>query len=353
MHLTTQYEFYKRVLSFDLVVPNFQIFKEDFKRCYNEIKLDVNNEFQDGHVADYIPTLARVDTSLFASAFCSTDGQFCEYGDTTKMFSIQSVSKVVTYCYLYELIGEQVHLYVGEEPSGVVFNAPVFDTKGKPHNPMVNAGAIMVCAVLVKQGKNLQDVLDFYARACNADNILIDDECYTGEKATGFNNFALTYLMLAKGAFPQYENETMTKVKNEEALDLYFKVCSILTNVAQLSRFGAMLANNGVNPSNWERIVKPETVQAIVTIMTTCGMYNGAGKFVKNLGIPSKSGVSGNLLSVVPGIGSLATWSPKLNAEGNTVKGISMVKKIGEVYNNFNLFHKAHSKKDLTWRAYH
>ena len=87
--------------------------------------------------------------------------------------------------------------------------------------------------------------------------------------------------------------------------------------------------------------------------MTTCGMYNGAGKFVKNLGIPSKSGVSGILLSVVPGIGALATWSPPLNEEGNTVKGIGMVKKIGEVYNNFNLFHKAHTKKDLTWRAYH
>jgi glutaminase len=87
--------------------------------------------------------------------------------------------------------------------------------------------------------------------------------------------------------------------------------------------------------------------------MTTCGMYNGAGKFVKNLGIPSKSGVSGNLLSVVPGIGSIATWSPKLNPEGNTVKGIEMVRKIGELYNNFNLFHKSHNKKDLTWRAYH
>lgn len=106
---------------------------------------------------------------------------------------------------------------------------------------------------------------------------------------------------------------------------MYFKACSILINVDSLARFGAMLSNNGVNPSSGERILKTETVQSVVTVMTTCGMYNGAGKFVKDLGIPSKSGVSGNLMSVIPGIGALVTWSPRLNAEGNTVKGIVMV----------------------------
>jgi len=81
-------------------------------------------------------------------------------------------------------------------------------------------------------------------------------------------------------------------------------------------------------------------------------MYNGAGKFVKNLGIPSKSGVSGGLLSVVPGIGALTTWGPKLNDEGNTVKGIVMVQKIAHVYNNFNLFHKDHNKRDVLAKPY-
>lgn len=86
-----------------------------------------------------------------------------------------------------------------------------------------------------------------------------------------------------------------------------------------------MCANNGVNPSTGERVLKPETVQTVVTLMTTCGMYNGAGKFTKDLGVPSKSGVSGGLLSVIPGIGAFASWSPKLNKEGNTVKGIGII----------------------------
>jgi glutaminase len=113
-----------------------------------------------------------------------------------------------------------------------------------------------------------------------------------------------------------------------------------------------MFANNGVNPSSGERILKAETVQSVVTIMTTCGMYNGAGKFVKDLGLPSKSGVSGGLLSVIPGIGSLVSFGPKLNKEGNTVKGIYMVKKLGNIYNNFNLFHRDSSKLDILSKTY-
>ena len=158
--------------------------------------------------------------------------------------------------------------------------------------------------------------------------------------------------MLANKAFPLYETDAITKSKTDHALDLYFKNCSILVNVDSLSRYGAMLANNGVNPSSGERILKPKTVQSVVTVMTTCGMYNGAGKFVKDLGIPSKSGVSGGLMSVVPGIGALTTWGPKLNDEGNTVKGIVMVQKMGAVYSNFNLFHKDQSKRDVLTKPY-
>ncbi len=113
-----------------------------------------------------------------------------------------------------------------------------------------------------------------------------------------------------------------------------------------------MLANNGINPTTGERILSPKTVQAVVTLMTTCGMYNGAGKFTKDLGVPSKSGVSGDLMTVIPGIGAFSTWSPPLNEEGNPVRGIAMIYKLSSIYNNFNLFHKDTNKLDVTRRPF-
>lgn len=113
-----------------------------------------------------------------------------------------------------------------------------------------------------------------------------------------------------------------------------------------------MLANNGINPSTGDRILNPATVQAVVTIMTTCGMYNGAGKFTKQVGIPAKSGVSGGLLAVIPGIGSVCTWSPPLNEEGNSVRAIGMIQRLNKEYSNFNLFHKDRNKYDVVRKPY-
>jgi glutaminase len=125
---------------------------------------------------------------------------------------------------------------------------------------MVNAGAIMVSALITHQGKNINDLLEFYQRATNQKEVVIDYELYLDEKLTGYNNHALTSLMLANNAFPQKTNAEEMKKFSEESLDLYFKSCSVMVNVESLAKFGAMLANNGINPSTGDRILKPHTV---------------------------------------------------------------------------------------------
>lgn len=158
--------------------------------------------------------------------------------------------------------------------------------------------------------------------------------------------------MLANRRFPEKENFEATSKLADDGLNWYFAQCSLLVNVEAIARFGAMLANNGINPSTGERIIEPLTVKATVTIMQTCGMYNGAGKFTKLHGVPTKSGVSGSLLTVIPGLGAIASYSPLLNNEGNCVRGIGMIEKLNEIYLNFNLFYKDLKKRDLNRRAY-
>lgn len=217
---------------------------------------------------------------------------------------------------------------------------------------MVNTGAIMVCTLLVNEGKTIKDLQNFYKKSCDSPYADIDLPLYREEALTGYNNHALRSLMLSKGAYPEKENLQMTKKLADSGLDWYFLQCSILVDVEGMARFGAMLANNGINPSTGERIIESRTVQATVTLMQTCGMYHVSGKFTKDHGVPTKSSVSGGLISVIPGIGSFVTWSPPLNEEGNCVRGIGMIEKLSKIYININLFHKDFKKKDLTRRAY-
>jgi glutaminase len=169
-------------------------------------------------------------------------------------------------------------------------------------------------------------------RASSSERADIDVALYKEESLTGSTNQALRSLMLARGVAPKKETFEKTIKLADDGLDFYFAQCSVLVNVEGVARFGAMLANNGINPSTGERIVEPETVKMTVTIMQTCGMYNGAGKFTTTYGVPSKSGISGGLMTVIPGIGAIGSFSPLVNEEGTTVKGVAMIEKLSCIY---------------------
>ncbi len=270
-----------------------------------------------GEVATYIPELAGVDPDLFGICLATVDGAVYEAGDTRHPFTIQSMSKPLTYGLALELCGpEAVHARVGVEPSGDPFNEiSLHPSTGKPLNPMINAGAI-TCAGLVLEAAG--DPFDLLLRTYSAyaDRPLgLDDSVYRSESSTGHRNRAIAHLLRSFGVLTG---------DAEAALDLYFRQCAVAVDCRDLAGIAATLANGGVNPITGKRAVSEDVVRSVLSVMTTCGMYDGAGEWLVSIGIPAKSGVSGGVLGVLPGRLGIAVYSPRLDERGNSVRGVSV-----------------------------
>ncbi|KNC46792.1 glutaminase isoform [Thecamonas trahens ATCC 50062] len=238
---------------------------------------------ESGAVATYIPQLAKVDRKQWGIGVCTIDGQRLALGDADVPFSIQSCTKPVTYCMALEAYGrEKVHQHVGMEPSGRNFNELALDSSGRPHNPLINSGAIMCCS-MVAPSKPLSQ------------------------------RFALVM---------QTWKRLLGGTDLDAALDLYFQICSMMASASMLSILAATLANAGVCPITNEVVFSPETVEHCLSIMLTCGMYDYSGEFAYRVGLPAKSGVGGGILLVVPGVMGICTWSPSLDVYGNSARGL-------------------------------
>jgi glutaminase len=304
----------ERALSGGLVVPDFLRFGCDLGEIFEECRAD-----RGGEVASYIPQLARVDPEKFALGVCTVDGQRIAFGDSTESFCVQSACKPINYAVARDLLDrDAVHRHVGREPSGRSFNELTLNPRGLPHNPMVNAGAIM-CASLIKPHEPLADRFDFVMRVwqdlAGDRPAAFNNAVYLSEKQTADRNFALAYFMRENGAFP-VDTDLMA------TLDFYFQCCSITVDVRQMSVIAATLANGGVCPVTNKRVLTSEAVKDCLSLMYSCGMYDFSGEYAFSVGIPAKSGVSGALMLVVPGVCGIAIWSPRLDDCGNTVRGV-------------------------------
>jgi glutaminase len=270
----------------------------------------------DGAPADYIPELANVDPDAFAISVATSDGQRVGVGDGGQSFTIQSISKLVMYGLALETHGrEQVMKRVGVAPTGDSFNAIVLDeTDNRAPNPMVNAGALAVTDLVVGDdiGARVDVVRSLYERYLGRRPEL-DHDVWASERVTGNRNRAIAYLMLSRGIIDD---------RVEETLDLYFAQCAVRVTCDDLALIGATLANHGVHPSTGEQVVAPDVVRDMLSVALTCGMYDYAGEWVFTVGIPAKSGVGGGILGVLPGVGGLATFSPRLDEYGNSVRGV-------------------------------
>ena len=270
----------------------------------------------EGQVADYIPELAKADPHWFGLALATSDGQVIEVGDCRQLFTIQSISKPFVFGLALEDHGlEHVLSKVGVEPTGEAFNAIVLDeASNRPFNPMVNAGAIAT-ADLIK-GRDFPErvtrLLAMFSRFCGRD-VYIDNAVFMSERLTGHRNRAIGHLMLNFG---------MVGERIADSLELYFQQCSVLVNCRDLAVMGATLANGGVNPLTGQRAIEQSYVKYLLSIMLSCGMYDYAGEWAYRVGIPSKSGVGGGIVGVIPNQFGIGTFSPPLDRKGNSVRGI-------------------------------
>jgi glutaminase len=299
-----------------------------------------HRENREGAVATYIPELAKADPEWFGICVVTADGQVFEVGDHQQLFSIQSVSKPFVFGLAVEDHGrEDVLSKVGVEPTGEAFNSIVLDEcTNRPYNPMVNAGAIATGDMI--EGADFADrirrQLEMFSRYMGR-TAHIDNAVYMSERTTGHRNRAIAHLML---------NFNMIQDRVEQSLDLYFQQCSVLVNCHDLAVMGATLANGGVNPMTGQRALKAEYVKDVLSVMLSCGMYDSSGEWAYRVGLPAKSGVGGGIVAVVPGKLGIGVYSPRLDAKGNSVRGLQVCRDLSERF-GLHVFETGHTGESL------
>ncbi len=278
-----------------------------------------------GTVASYIPALARVNPSKLGVAIALADGTTHCAGDAKEPFSIQSISKVFTLGLALGHVKAALWNHVGREPSGSPFNSIVQleAEKGKPRNPLINAGAIVVCDQLMgrRPADEVVDEILGFMRRQSSEDVAIDGEVAESESKAGTLNRSLAYFL---AAFGNVQNPV------EEVLSVYFRQCAIAMSCCQLARAGLYLAFDGKDPVTGAEVVIPSRARRINALMMTCGHYDNSGEFAFSIGLPGKSGVGGGILTIVPGIGTIVVWSPGLNAAGTSLAGAVALERIVE-----------------------
>jgi glutaminase len=278
----------------------------------------------EGAVATYIPELALADPSWFGISVATADGYVYEVGDTRQPFTIQSISKPFVYGLALEDRGKAAILErIGVEPTGDAFNEISLEPPtGRPRNPMINAGAIAATSLV--RGDSPEDrwtrILALFSLYAGR-RLEINEAVYRSERDTGHRNRAISHML---------RNFEIIDHDPEPDLDLYFRQCSIDVDCRDLSIIGATLATGGVNPVTRERVIRADNVDEVLSVMTTCGMYDYAGEWVYRVGLPAKSGVAGGILAVMPGQLAVAVFSPRLDQRGNSVRGVAVCEALSE-----------------------
>ena len=289
----------------------------DYQSVIDRIRDEVRELWGQGRVADYIPALEKVNPRQFGMAVATLDRQEYSTGDAQVCFSIQSISKVFTLAMVTRHVGDDIWDAVGREPSGNPFNSLVQleYEQGKPRNPFINAGALVVTDRLISLYPHPKDaMLEFVRSLCGNDDIYYDKEIARSERLNADRNMSLAYLMKS---FGNIRNDVDT------LLDVYCHQCAISMSCVDLARAFLFLSNRGVNPFSGKQVLSVSQAKRLGALMLTCGFYDESGDFAFRAGLPGKSGVGGGIVAYIPGNLAVTVWSPELNRHGNSLAGMA------------------------------
>lgn len=299
----------------------------------------------DGEVAGYIPELAAADPDRFALALATVDGHVYEVGDVAAASSIQSISKPFTYALALTDRGRRaVAEKVDVEPSGEAFNEiSLASGTGRPRNPMINAGAITTASLVAgaDAAERFARVLRWYGRFAGRE-LTVDEAVYASELATAHRNRAIAHLLRE---FDILDGDP------ERTLEQYTRQCSVAVTTRDLALMAATLANGGVQPRSGRRVLPAPDVEQVLSVMATCGMYDAAGDWLSTVGMPAKSGVSGGIIAILPGQAGLAVFSPRLDAHGNSARGVTVCERMSRDM-EMHLMHVGRTARTAVRAAY-
>ena len=305
---------------------NFPMEQQKIREILQEAMEAGRSQIPHGTVATYIPQLGTARKDALGLCLSLPDGSVYKEGDADTRFTIQSISKVISLCKALEVRGEEeVFRRVGMEPSGEAFNSIVeLDLQSnKPFNPMINSGAIAVESTLIGD-VSFEELLAYTRLLCNDPGITLNQQVYLSELHSCDRNRAIAYLLKSKGIITG---------NVDECIELYTKMCALDVTAESLSRFALLLANGGVSPFTHQRLLKAETVKTVLSIMLTCGMYDGSGRFAVEVGVPTKSGVGGGLMAAVYGRAGIGIYGPSLDEKGNCIAGCTIMEHLSRRLN--------------------
>jgi glutaminase len=298
----------------------------DYQALVNEVLSAAEVYRGHGDLPAYIPALAQVDPKKLGIALALADGTTYVAGDADEPFSIQSISTIFTLSVALGHVGAAMWNHVGREPAGSPFNALVQleEEKGKPRNPLTNAGAIVVCDQLIGRDtadEAVEEILAFLRERSADDGVSISEHVAMSESKAGSLNRSLAHFL---ASFGNLQNPV------EDVLSVYFRQCAIAMSCRQIARAALYLAFDGTDPVSRQEVCLPSRSRRINALMLTSGHYDNSGDVAFRVGLPGKSGSGGGILATVPGVGAVAVWSPGLNSARTSLAGLVALEKLVE-----------------------